>query len=86
MLTRFVKTQLIIFTIASVIGVSAMVFVYLQAPVLLGIGRIAVTLELPTRKRVVAEHALLPFTHQDEGPADSLLLVLPRVLLQEVVQ
>ncbi|MGE2734701.1 MCE family protein [Mycolicibacterium vaccae] len=47
MLTRFVRIQLIVFTIASVIGMGAMVFVYLQAPVLLGFGRIAVTLHLP---------------------------------------
>jgi phospholipid/cholesterol/gamma-HCH transport system substrate-binding protein len=47
MLTRFVRTQLIIFTIASVIGVAAMVFVYMQVPTLLGIGRITVKLELP---------------------------------------
>ncbi|VEG54878.1 virulence factor Mce family protein [Mycolicibacterium aurum] len=48
MLTRFVRIQLAIFTIASVLGVGAMVFVYLQAPVLLGFGRMAVTLQLPT--------------------------------------
>lgn len=48
MLTRFVRVQLIIFAIASVIGVSSMVLVYMQAPVLLGIGRITVTLALPT--------------------------------------
>ncbi|KWX66302.1 MCE family protein [Mycobacterium sp. NAZ190054] len=48
MLTRFVRIQLIVFTIASVVGVGAKVFGYLQAPVLLGIGRIAVTLQLPT--------------------------------------
>ncbi|MGE0219892.1 MCE family protein [Mycolicibacterium sp.] len=47
MLTRFVRIQLIVFAIASVVGLSAMVFVYLQAPVLLGIGRITVTLQLP---------------------------------------
>lgn len=47
MLTRFVRNQLIIFTIASVIGVGTMIFVYLQAPVLLGIGRIGVTLQVP---------------------------------------
>ncbi|TQK27321.1 MlaD family protein [Arthrobacter sp. SLBN-53] len=47
MLTRFVRNQLIIFTIASVIGVGAMVFVYLQAPMLLGFGRIGVTLQVP---------------------------------------
>ena len=48
MLTRFVKTQLIVFTIASVVGLGAMTFVYLQVPVFLGIGRIAVTLQLPS--------------------------------------
>jgi virulence factor Mce-like protein len=47
MLTRFVRIQLIIFTIASVIGVSTMVITYLQAPTLLGVGRITVKLELP---------------------------------------
>jgi virulence factor Mce-like protein len=47
MLTRFVRIQLTIFTIASIVGVLVMVFSYLQAPTLLGIGRITVTLELP---------------------------------------
>ncbi|OBI43373.1 MCE family protein [Mycobacterium sp. E796] len=46
MLTRFVRTQLIIFTIASVIGMAVMIVEYLQVPTLLGIGRMAVTLEL----------------------------------------
>ena len=47
MLTRFVRTQLIIFTIASIVGILAMVLVYMQAPTLLGIGRMTVKLELP---------------------------------------
>lgn len=47
MLTRFVRIQLTIFTIASIIGVAVMVFTYMQAPTLLGIGRMTVTLELP---------------------------------------
>jgi len=47
MLTRFVRIQLIIFTIASIIGVMVMAFVYLQLPVFLGMGRITVSLELP---------------------------------------
>ncbi|UXA19815.1 MCE family protein [Mycobacterium sp. SMC-4] len=47
MLTRFVRLQLIIFTIASIIGVTTMVVSYLQVPTLLGVGRITVTLELP---------------------------------------
>ncbi|KUH80180.1 MULTISPECIES: MlaD family protein [unclassified Mycobacterium] len=47
MLTRFVRNQLIIFTIASIVGVTVMLFVYMQVPTLLGIGRLTVTMELP---------------------------------------
>lgn len=47
MLTRFVRTQLIIFTITAVVAMGVMVFGYLQAPTLLGIGRMTVTVELP---------------------------------------
>ena len=47
MLTRFVRSQLVIFTIASIVGITAMVMVYMQLPTLLGIGRMTVTLELP---------------------------------------
>ena len=47
LLTRFVRTQLVIFAVTSIIGILAMVLVYMQLPSLLGIGRIAVKLELP---------------------------------------
>lgn len=47
MLTRFVRIQLAIFAVASVIGMALMGMVYLQAPTLLGIGRMTVTLQLP---------------------------------------
>jgi phospholipid/cholesterol/gamma-HCH transport system substrate-binding protein len=47
MLTRFVRNQLIIFTIASVIATVVMIFTYLQVPTLLGIGHLTVKLELP---------------------------------------
>ncbi len=47
MLSRFVRIQLAIFTIVGIIGVVAMVLFYIQAPTLLGIGRITVTLDLP---------------------------------------
>jgi phospholipid/cholesterol/gamma-HCH transport system substrate-binding protein len=47
MLSRFVRIQLVMFTIASVIGVLVMVFAYMQVPTLLGIGKITVKLELP---------------------------------------
>ena len=47
MLTRFVRNQLIIFTIASIVGVAVMLFAYMQLPTLLNVGRLTVTLELP---------------------------------------
>lgn len=47
MLTRFVRTQLIIFTVTAVVAMGVMIFGYLQAPTLLGIGRMTVTVELP---------------------------------------
>ncbi|BBZ78051.1 mammalian cell entry protein [Mycolicibacterium anyangense] len=47
MLTRFVRTQLIIFTVASIVGVAIMMFAYVQLPTLLGLGRLTVTLDLP---------------------------------------
>lgn len=48
MFTRFVRVQLAIFGTASVVGILAMVIYYIQVPTLLGIGRITVTLELPS--------------------------------------
>ena len=47
MLTRFVRIQLAIFTIAGIIGVAVLAYSYIQVPILLGIGRMTVTLELP---------------------------------------
>lgn len=47
MLTRFIRIQLVVFVIASVVGMTVMVVEYLQAPTLLGIGRMTITLELP---------------------------------------
>src|SRR6266851_2339919 len=47
MLTRFVRIQLTIFTIASIVAVLVMIFAYIHAPTLLGFGHITVTLELP---------------------------------------
>jgi phospholipid/cholesterol/gamma-HCH transport system substrate-binding protein len=47
MLTRFVRIQLAIFTIVGIIGLFVMVVSYIQAPTLLGIGKMTITLELP---------------------------------------
>ncbi|MFV8052819.1 MCE family protein [Mycobacterium sp. 48b] len=47
MLTRLVRIQLVLFAIGSIAGLVTMVVVYMQAPTLLGMGRITVTVELP---------------------------------------
>jgi virulence factor Mce-like protein len=47
MLTRFIRIQLVIFTVVGTVGVLLMVFTYMQVPTLLGLGKITVTLELP---------------------------------------
>jgi hypothetical protein len=47
MLTRLVRNQLIIFTIAGIIGVVVMVLGYMRVPTLLGIGHLTVKLEMP---------------------------------------
>lgn len=47
MLTRFVRIQLAIFTIVGIVGVVVMALWYIQAPTLLGIGKMTVTLKLP---------------------------------------
>lgn len=48
MLTRLVRVQLVLFGIVSIVGVLAMAFVFVQVPTLLGLGRITVTLQLPS--------------------------------------
>ena len=48
MLTRFIKIQLAIFTVVSIIGVLVMAFQYIQAPTLLGVGRYEIKLQLPS--------------------------------------
>ncbi|HUM00065.1 MAG TPA: virulence factor Mce, partial [Mycobacterium sp.] len=47
MLTRLVRIQLTIFTIASIVSVAAVLVFYIQVPTLVGIGRITVKMELP---------------------------------------
>lgn len=46
MISRIVRTQLIVFTVAAVIAMAVMVFGYLQVPTWLGIGHIKVTVQL----------------------------------------
>ena len=47
MLSRLVRIQLVIFAIASVIGISVMLATYVQLPTFFGVGRVEVTMELP---------------------------------------
>ncbi|MDG4668182.1 MlaD family protein [Mycobacterium sp. 236(2023)] len=47
MLSRLVRIQLIIFSVASVVGITVMLLGYVQLPTLLGVGRMSVTLQLP---------------------------------------
>ena len=47
MLTRFIRIQLALFTIAAIAGLAIMLISYIQLPTLIGLGRITVTLELP---------------------------------------
>ena len=60
MLTRLVRNQLIIFTIASIVGVAAMLFTYMQVPTLLGVGRINVKLVLPSTGGLYGSRRDLP--------------------------
>lgn len=46
MLTRFIRIQLAVFAIVGIIGLFVMVVFYVQAPTLLGIGKMNVTLKL----------------------------------------
>ncbi|MBF6354154.1 MCE family protein [Nocardia higoensis] len=47
MLTRFVRAQLVIFAVLSVLGLTVMGTVYMKLPQLLGVGSITVYLDLP---------------------------------------
>lgn len=48
MLSRLVRIQLVVFSVVAVTGLLLMTFLFVQAPTLLGIGRITVTLQLPS--------------------------------------
>jgi len=45
-MTRFVRIQLMVFALASIAGITLILFAYMQAPTLLGVGRLTVKLEL----------------------------------------
>ncbi|MFZ2176978.1 MAG: virulence factor Mce, partial [Rhodococcus sp. (in: high G+C Gram-positive bacteria)] len=47
-MTRFVRIQLVIFAVLTVIGLAVMSIQYVKVPVLFGIGRYEVTVQLPS--------------------------------------
>lgn len=47
MLTRFVRIQLAVFTVVSIVGLATMLSTYIKLPTLLGIGRMSVVVEMP---------------------------------------
>lgn len=56
-LSRFIRIQLAIFAVLTVVGVSVMALYYIQVPALLGVGRQTVTVQLP------AAGGLYPFAN-----------------------
>jgi phospholipid/cholesterol/gamma-HCH transport system substrate-binding protein len=48
MITRFVRVQLVVFTVLTLIAMFMIVFVYVKVPSLLGVGQIQVTADFPT--------------------------------------
>lgn len=48
MLTRLIRIQLVVFAVVALAGLLLMTFVFVQVPTLLGIGKITVTLQLPS--------------------------------------
>ncbi|NKY25209.1 MCE family protein [Nocardia gamkensis] len=48
LLSRFVRAQLLIFAVLSVVGLTTMATVYMRLPSLAGVGTISVSMELPT--------------------------------------
>ena len=48
MITRFIKTQLIIFSILTVLALTVLGWYYLRLPTLAGVGQYTLTAELPS--------------------------------------
>jgi phospholipid/cholesterol/gamma-HCH transport system substrate-binding protein len=73
MLTRFIRIQLTIFGVVSLIGLVVMATVYMKVPTQLGWGRIAVTLELPAGGGLY-EQANITYRGIQVGKVDAVTL------------
>lgn len=72
-ITRFVRTQLIIFAIVTVISLIAMAVYYIRIPQMAGIGKYSVTLNLPTTGGIY-ENANVSFRGVNVGKVSSVSL------------
>lgn len=73
MLTKFVRAQLIIFSILTVLGLVVMATRYVGAPALVGIGRYDITVQLPTTGGLYP-HANVTYRGTTVGEVDSVRL------------
>lgn len=73
MLTRFVRAQLIIFSILTVIGLVVMATQYVGVPALAGIGRYGVVVQLPTTGGLYP-HANVTYRGTTVGEVDAVTL------------
>ncbi|QTI68750.1 MCE family protein [Gordonia polyisoprenivorans] len=72
-ITRFVRIQLIIFAIVTVIAIVAMALFYVRIPAMFGVGRYAVTLQLPNTGGLY-ENANVAFRGVNVGKVKSVRL------------
>lgn len=73
MMTKFVRIQLVIFAILTVIGLVVMSIQYVRVPTLLGIGRYEVTVELPSTGGLYS-HANVAYRGTNIGVVDDVVL------------
>ncbi|MFD4469547.1 MCE family protein [Rhodococcus sp. NPDC058505] len=73
MLTKFVRVQLVIFSILTVIGLAVMATQYVRLPALFGIGQYRVTVQLSSTGGLY-EHANVAFRGTNVGKVESVTL------------
>jgi phospholipid/cholesterol/gamma-HCH transport system substrate-binding protein len=73
MLSRFVRWQLIIFSVLTVIGVVAMATIYVKAPAMLGIGRYKITVQLESTGGLYS-HANVSYRGTNVGEVEAVRL------------
>ncbi|EME23888.1 MCE family protein [Rhodococcus triatomae] len=73
MLTKFVRTQLVIFSILTVVGLVVMATQYVRLPALFGIGQFGVTVELESTGGLYP-HANVAFRGTNVGKVDEVVL------------